>query len=303
MLRTKILLAVAGCLVLTAGCAGTGSAPGAQGGHHKIVASGKKADPSASDPSGSTPSGGTTSTGTPTTVSAAQWTCASAAPPAGAGGTVVLSAPATVGSERIEAAGQATTGCVALYTLAAGASAWQAQDVTSDASGGNGVSSLQVAAVDQDHVFVLATGLPGAGQAPAFLFMTADGGTTWVKGSTGAGSVLPHSNVPLQMAFSTAQDGWITDLNTFYGPPRVEVYATHDGGITWALTAFAVPDKYAAAFGAGQALPPVWQNAQQGTIKVFGTMNGVTTTLVYGTSDGGASWLLQSASQNSATGG
>lgn len=95
------------------------------------------------------------------------------------------------------------------------------------------------------------------------------------------------------MKFSSGQDGWITGLNTFYGAPRMEVYRTADGGQSWSLTAFSVPARYATQLGKGVALPPVFQNARQGTLKIRGTLHGHVTMLVYGTDDGGATWLLE----------
>ncbi len=286
MLRTTAVLTTFGCLLLTAGCGTLGAGSTA---------------PSSSNSSTTTPaktaSTGTT-TRTPSTSGSSStatpaWTCSSPAPPASTGSAVVVSPRTTVGSEWVEAAGLAAKGCVTVYVAPANTANWRAESVTSDASGGNGVSALQVAAVDGDHIFVLATGLPGAGQAPAFLFGTNDGGKAWTDLASDRSTKFPSSNVRLNMLFTSATDGWITDLNAFFGPPRVEVYHTTDGGRDWTLNAFSVPQKYAQALGGGQALPPVWQRATQGTLKVTGTMNGTRTTLFYGTSDGGATWLLE----------
>lgn len=286
MLRKTTVLAAFGCLLLTAGCGtlGAGStAPGSSNSSSTTPA--KTASP------GTTTSTSSTSGSTPTVTSA--WSCSSAVPPASTGSAVVASPRTTVGSEWVEAAGLAAKGCVTLYIAPANTANWRAESVTSDVSGGDGVSSLQVAAVDRDHIFVLATGLPGAGQAPAFLFGTNDGGNTWTALASDRSTKFPSSNVRLNMRFTSATDGWITDLNAFFGPPRVEVYHTTDGGRDWTLNAVSLPQKYAQALGGGQALPPVWQSATQGTLKVTGTMNGTRTTLVYGTSDGGVTWLLE----------
>ena len=299
-------------LVFAAGC-GTLTSQGSQAstasGHHSQSGSSKtdanstapgSAGGSASQPA--TSSGGSSPATSTTQGSTGQWACGAAAPPAVAGESVIASSRVTVGSDWFEAAGTAATGCITFYVAPSGTTSWQAYSVTAGSSSGDGVGSLQVAAIDQDHVWVLGTGLPGAGQAPAFLFATQDGGGTWLPEPSSQASPFPHANVPLQMSFTSAQDGWITDLNTFYGPPRVEVYHTTDAGATWALAAFAVPDKYATSFGNAQVPPPVFQNSSRGTLKVQGTMNGIVTTLIYGTSDGGATWLLESAAQNPASG-
>ncbi len=237
------------------------------------------------------------------THAAGPWTCLSASPPSVASSpTIVRSSRATAGGTWIEAASDATKGCVALYLAPAGSTKWRAQQVTADASGGNGVSTLQVAAFGQRRIWVLAQGLPGAGQAPAFLFRTQDGGGTWQPLTPHQGRVFPGSDVPLKMRFTSATDGFITDLNGFYGPPRVEVYRTVDGGVTWTLSAFSVPQQYASALGNGTVTPPAFRNARQGTLRVTGTVNGQTTTLVYGTDDGGTTWVLERQSTKASGG-
>lgn len=234
----------------------------------------------------------------PTASTLKHWTCASPLPP-GTGANqaqIVRSGPMSLGHGWIEAAALAGKGCVTFYAARRGGQGWQAHLVTSDASGGNGVSSLQLSTSGSSHIWLLAQGLPGAGQAPAFLFRSRDGGKTWLTEPAGQGSAFPRANVQLRMKFSSGRNGWITDLNTFYGPPRVEVYRTTDGGQSWNLTTFSVPARYAMLLGNGVALPPVFQDARQGTLKIRGTRNGHVTTLIYGTNDGGETWLLEAQS-------
>lgn len=273
--RTWTALVGLGCMLLVAGCS---AAPTKAKVHHpKPVAQGKKHN------------------------TIAAWTCASPAPPSqesgtrtGNGGPIIASTGLmTLGQQSFEAAGVDQQGCITFYA-SQGSASWRGYRVTSNATHGDGVTVIRMFLLDATQGWLLASGFPGAGQDPTFLFRTTDGGKTWQAEPTVQGTPFPGTDEPLHMVFYSPSDGWITGLNGFYVPSRVEVYHTTNGGASWTLVTFSIPQEDENLLGQGEALPPVFQDSRQGTLRVTGSANGnATTLLVYGTSDGGETWTLE----------
>lgn len=135
-------------------------------------------------------------------------------------------------------------------------------------------------AIDIDH---------GFGRFQVALMRTSDGGKTWQKilDTTLDPSGLPTSDIK-NFSFTSQQDGWMS------GPeedPSVRLYATHDGGVTWApaqIPSVTIPDTtYTQSYG-----PFFNDNGRQGTVTaVSGVATSNSTYLTtFQTSDSGKTW-------------
>jgi photosystem II stability/assembly factor-like uncharacterized protein len=94
----------------------------------------------------------------------------------------------------------------------------------------------------------------------------------------------------LTATFATAATGWMTGTCLTAAAP---LYVTEDGGITWtAQPLTSLPDSPAG----GTSFSPVFTSAESGTLLTENqSLTGVSASL-FGTVDGGTSWLLRSTS-------
>lgn len=230
----------------------------------------------------------------PVTVPLAVWSCSSAAPPAAGLSHRIQRATQTMGQVTWEAIAQEQKGCLTLYRTSDGGQHWQRTGVV--ASSPDGVSGIDLLFIDRSHGWILAPGFPGAGQMPWALYHTTNGGGSWTHQPTASSSPFPSRNEPLEMAFESPRDGWLTGLSALYAPPEVVIYHTANGGDSWTLTSFSVPQKYASSVQ--YANPPAFTSGEDGTLTVDGTSGGRRTTLTYVTRDGGLHWTLQGANTN-----
>jgi hypothetical protein len=213
---------------------------------------------------------------------APHWTCASTAPPSPyqneISGTSQDGAPWKVAADDGHS-------CVVFYAKTA--HGWRSSTIATDVLSGGGAYVEQVQFVDSMHGFVLIAGSPGAGQDPRALYATQDGGATWTRMPVD-NQPFPGSDTEVTMRFTSPTDGWLVTLNAFYTPTRVYVYHTTDGGATWTATYALVPvSSQSPPNGLRVALPPTFQNAQDGTIEVVSQWSGL---LFFDTTDGGKHW-------------
>jgi photosystem II stability/assembly factor-like uncharacterized protein len=115
------------------------------------------------------------------------------------------------------------------------------------------------------------------------LLSTEDGGKTWKsrKSPPVAGSI--H--------FVTATNGWLA------GGPNEELYATYDSGDTWKKVVLNAPPEVQPATYAYTYDLPVFSDAQHGrlTVHYVSSGGGTWAVVLYATSDGGRSWIVDKA--------
>lgn len=129
-----------------------------------------------------------------------------------------------------------------------------------------------------------------AGSEAVAVLGTEDGGATWALLSATdpqnpQPGQLPFGGNKRGIAFADAANGWVSVYQPVDG--RVLLYATHDGGRTWAEQVLPLPAGYADAQAAPEA--PVFFNAREGALAV-GLFRHAPVTVLYVTRDGGATW-------------
>lgn len=184
------------------------------------------------------------------------------------------------------------TGCVFAKVSTDGGGTYTPHLVARDATGGDGIARAQIQFLDASSGWILVEGQPGAGQATWALFGTRDGGTTWARlAATGTTPTFPTGNVALAWTFTSAEDGWIVDVNANASPQKVFVYRTTDGGSSWTAASFALP-----AGASGRAVPttPIFSTRTNASLEITvdNPQTGATDTYLYTTTDTGTSWDL-----------
>lgn len=184
------------------------------------------------------------------------------------------------------------TGCIFAKVSNDGGGTFSSYLVSQNATSGDGIGKAQIQFLDASSGWIMVEGQPGAGQAPWVLFGTKDGGSTWTKlASTQSSNTFPAGNVALVWTFSSATDGWIVAVNPNYGPPKVFVYKTTDGGSSWTAASFSLP-----AGATGEAVPttPIFSSQTHASLQITvdNPQSGATDTYLYTTTDAGASWNL-----------
>jgi photosystem II stability/assembly factor-like uncharacterized protein len=129
----------------------------------------------------------------------------------------------------------------------------------------------------------------GAGSNAVGLYQTADGGVTWTSvfhndpTEPGSSNTLPLGGIKNGMTFLTPNDGWVSGSVPVQG--NVYLYATHDGGVSWAQVDVPLPAGEADAMT--MAHPPIFFG-QEGLFPL--TLTDSTSLLFYLSHDGGATW-------------
>lgn len=187
-----------------------------------------------------------------------------------------------------EAFWDSASGCIGLRRSTDAGATWASSSVTRAL--GYGIALLEMQFVDRHDGWILATGFPGASQAPRTLFRTVDGGALW--SAVAAKQPFPESDTNVVWGFTSPSAGWMVTVNPFYGPPaRVFVYHSTDGGQTWSQSSFAVPE--ADSFAQFSPELPVLTADGRGTLKIDASQSATSTTLVYTTANGGRTWTLE----------
>jgi len=139
---------------------------------------------------------------------------------------------------------------------------------------------------------VLADRGAGAGSNAVELYQTSDGGVTWVSvfhndpTQPGSSDSLPLSGIKNGMTFLDANTGWVTGTRPVDG--EIYLFATHDGGQTWAQQAVPLP----AGYEAYQYMPqtPVFFGSQ-GFLPLTVYLTNLVEHTFYTTNDGGVTWI------------
>lgn len=132
----------------------------------------------------------------------------------------------------------------------------------------------------------------GAGSEAVAIFQTVDGGVTWTQvfvndpNQPGSSDSLPLSGIKNGMTFVDASNGFITGTRPVDG--EIYLYATHDGGTSWAMQALSLP----AGYELNQYMPQApFFFGQDGFLPVIIYFPGGNIEQVFFvTHDGGATW-------------
>jgi len=145
--------------------------------------------------------------------------------------------------------------------------------------------------LDASNGIALAPLGAGAGSEAVALFQSSDGGSTWtqvfINDPTAAGSSdsLPLSGTKSGAAFLDSNHGWVSGAEPM--SDFVYLYASADGGHTWAHQDLAMPSGFSGA--TTNADPPRFFSASDGVLPVALVSNTVGI-VFYLSHDGGASW-------------
>jgi photosystem II stability/assembly factor-like uncharacterized protein len=178
-----------------------------------------------------------------------------------------------------------TTGT--LYRTQDGGASWNSVSV--------GFAGGDLKFIDHNNGFVLASLGAGAGSEAVAVFQTSDGGATWVRNYTndpnvsGAGNSLPLSGQKSGMTFKDNGHGWVAGETPV--EDYVYLYASSDGGHTWAQQNVTLPPVQKVMMG---AYPPVFFDQNNAILPVTITADA-NSTLFFVTQDGGSTWTPTSA--------
>jgi photosystem II stability/assembly factor-like uncharacterized protein len=157
-----------------------------------------------------------------------------------------------------------------IFRTTDGGGAWTLSEVAVDSA-----FDVSLDFVDAQHGWLVVaaqtiTGLVGSGE----LFLTADGGATWIP--------LPSPPSGHPVRFINLATGW-----TVGGAPFNKLYVTHDGGHTWKQQKVPIPPAYADTIPL--LLLPTLVDARHGVVGVVFADGSLLLDL---TDDGGATWTM-----------
>jgi photosystem II stability/assembly factor-like uncharacterized protein len=132
----------------------------------------------------------------------------------------------------------------------------------------------------------------GAGSCGGSLYQTKDGGDTWTElikidqNSAANPKALPLAGNKTGIGFVNTQSGWATGVEPMDN--YAWLFATQDGGRTWAHQTLDIPQGYAPAQLAID--PPRFFSAQDGLLPVTLFSGDKMSKVFYNTLDGGKTW-------------
>ncbi len=131
----------------------------------------------------------------------------------------------------------------------------------------------------------------GAGSEAVSIYATTDGGTTWTWVYTNdpnlpnAGTSLPLGGMKSGITFLDALRGWVSGNEPM--PGFFYLYASQDGGVTWAQQALTLPPGFETAMT--EVEPPIFFTAQDGVLPVR-LLAEPQSSVYYMTHDAGLTW-------------
>ena len=155
------------------------------------------------------------------------------------------------------------------------------------------VTAFQFA--DAQHGWLLATYGCAAGSEAVRVYATTDAGATWQLvddvawgGREPAAGSLPFGGHKTGLAFADATRGWVSG---FDAGDEIVLYASGDGGRTWARQHVTAPRGYSTEGGAVETRSPIFfgEGSSDGLLPVVFHAEGQPT-VFYVTHDGGATW-------------
>ncbi len=145
--------------------------------------------------------------------------------------------------------------------------------------------------LDASHGWIMADLGAGAGSQAVAIFQTSDGGATWTQvyvndpTLSGASDTLPLSGIKSGLGLLDSQHAWVGGSVPMDG--FVYLYASEDGGRTWAHQAVTLPAGYETAQTVVNA--PRFFAPQQGVFAATLYTDEITI-LFYISTDGGRTW-------------
>jgi len=148
--------------------------------------------------------------------------------------------------------------------------------------------------------FVL-TAIGFLGHDEEALYHTMDGARQWETLGSPSSETEGMSYYATGITFRTPQEGWISA--TYHGTPDAPLFHTSNGGKTWQIQSFEIPDDYRGGYA--DTYPPVFTGVDQkhGYLPVKLVRHepkpGHTAWVDYETTDGGLTWHLPASSIHS----
>ncbi len=147
--------------------------------------------------------------------------------------------------------------------------------------------NIHISFVDEKRGFLLSMGGLGIGPHEKKVYGTQDGGKTWVE----LGAPPGKDFIAEGIAFRNPNEGWIT--GEYRGDDFFPLYRTVDGGKTWKLQSFPIPNNNADGCYANIQSPVfTGEYRKQGILSVQLIRGKVEMDVNYDSKDGGATWHL-----------
>lgn len=144
----------------------------------------------------------------------------------------------------------------------------------------------EITFIDAQHGWMLQGRGAGAGSEGVAILRTIDGGASWTEAAVtqGTADAPPLQCIKSGISFVTPLDGWVAG-DCAGGAPYL--YASHDGGTTWAQVSLPSPDKQGTDIVSClcNVTAPVFPTVRDGYFVLSGEQ-----TAIYATHDGGATW-------------
>lgn len=179
-----------------------------------------------------------------------------------------------------------------------------------DANSGYG-GSLMLSFINKSDGFLLTSSGPACGQMSKALYKTTNGGNNWYLISSwdlngdylisakGGKNTVGINGYTTGMTFFNANIGFITC--TYHGQTETSVYKTTDGGKSWFVTSFPLPEKFVSLKYNNyyiDAYPPVLigQDNKNAKMELYFCHEGECHVYIYSSNNGGDTWCIDEIS-------